>query len=413
MRILFLTHRLPYAPNRGDRVRAYHALHALAARAEVDLVSLVHDAEEEGHARGLLQVAATVTTARVAMLRNAVRALRALAAGEPLTHALLDAPALTSALQRLVATRPPDLVLAYCSGMARLALQPPLLGLPFVLDMVDVDSQKWAAMSVDASAPRRWIYRREARLLGRFEADAVRRARTTLVVNERECETLRHMVPDARVRVVPNGVDVDALRPPGPPAAEPRVVFCGVMNYGPNEEGASWLGRVVWPMVRRSRPDAQLLILGAHPTRRIRSLAAGGRGIEVTGAVSDVRPHLWRSAIAAAPLRTARGVQNKVLEAVAAGLPSVVTPAVFDGLPGEIHPACRTAATAEQFAATLVNLMSRSPIERRRMAAAAELATLRWAGRLAPLHDVLRTALPDSWAPPRRCAAGTAIHAIT
>jgi glycosyltransferase involved in cell wall biosynthesis len=158
-----------------------------------------------------------------------------------------------------------------------------------------------------------------------------------------------------------------------------------VFNYAPNVEGALWLARDVWPRVRAMRPDARLTLAGAHPARSIRRLAANDKSIEVTGQVPDMRPYLWRSAIAVAPLFTARGVQNKVLEAVAAGLPAVVTPAVLAGLPAEVVPACRMAAEPESYARAILDLLALTPAARRRLAARAQLADLAWSIRLAPL----------------------------
>ena len=392
MRVLFLTHRLPYAPNRGDRLRAFHMLRTVAPRVEMDVFSLVHDAEEASHARELEAHVASLTTAFVPKLRNHVRAAVLLAGSQPLTHALLDSPAARPSLQRIVRERRPDVVLAFCSGMARFALAPPLDRYPYVLDMVDVDSRKWDDLSRASSPPGRWIYAREARTLARFEAYAACRARSTLVVNDRERALLAALAPGARLRVVPNGIDLSYFRPPGPPAQEAGIVFCGVMNYAPNEAAALWLAREVWPLVRARHPGAHLTLVGSHPTGAIRRLAAGDPSIEVTGTVPDVRPYLWRSAVSAAPLLISRGVQNKVIEAIAAGLPVVITPAVSEGLPGEVMPACRVAGSAEAFAEALLRFLDAGPAERRAAAGAANLTALAWSDRLAPLTEILSDA---------------------
>lgn len=392
MRALLLTHRVPFAPNRGDRIRAYHILRLLAGKVDVHLVSLAHDAEEEARAADMGDLVASVATVRVPRLGNALRGLATLPTRRPLTHALLDSPGLVPAIERAVRDHRPDVVLAYCSGMAKCALAPPLDRLPFVLDMLDVDSEKWAALGRGARPPMRWIYAREARTLARFEAEATGFAFATTVVNEREREALRRLAPGARVEVVPNGVDLEGFRPGGPPATEPRVVFAGVMNYAPNEEGAVWLARDVWPLVLARRPEARLTLLGSDPTRAVRGLERLHPSIEVTGRVPDVRPHLWRAAVAAAPLHTARGVQNKVLEAAAAGLPPVVTPAVAEGLPPEVTGACAVAGAPGPFAAALLDLLGRTPDERRAIAARADLRPLAWSKRLAPFLDLLEGA---------------------
>jgi sugar transferase (PEP-CTERM/EpsH1 system associated) len=367
-------------------------LREVASHAAVDVAALVHDDEEESHASDLKDVAGEVITARVTRVRNAVRSASALLGSTPLTHALLDSPHLEPALQSLVTRRPPDVLLTFCSSMARFALEPPLSNIPCVLDMIDADSAKWTALAETSRPPLRWIYRREARELGRFEATAMRKVFRTLVVNEKERAALHALAPDSNVLVMENGVDLAAFVPNGNPESSNQVVFCGVMNYGPNVQGAVWLARDVWPIVRRSRPDAQLILIGASPTSDVTALANDGSGIAVTGTVDDVKPYLWRAAVAAAPLHVARGVQNKVLEAIAAGLPCVVTREVAEGLPADVAPACQVGSTPEDFASSLVDFLGRSADERRAWAARANLQPLQWSARLRPLMPLLDAA---------------------
>jgi polysaccharide biosynthesis protein PslH len=392
MKLLYLTHRLPYAPNRGDRIRAHHTLGVLRSRADVDLVSLVHDHDESAHQGDLRGLVNSVSVARVPRLRNRVSGALALTGTRPLTHSLLDSPAIRPILNRLVETRRPDVVLAYCSGMARFALEPPLAGLPLVIDLVDVDSCKWAELAATTAPPLKWIYRREAQSLSDFEAHMARAAFATVVVNDREREALARVAPDARIDVVPSGVAIDDWRPHDVAPDSNDVVFCGVMNYAPNEAAAIWLARDVWPIVLKTNPSARLKLVGSHPTRQVKALAGADSTIEVTGHVLDVRPFLWRAAVAAAPLHIARGIQNKVLEAVAAGLPTVVTPVVAEGLPAEILSACAVANDAAGFAGALVRFLNMTPHQRRIAAAMADLDGLSWKARLAPLVELLEAA---------------------
>ena len=392
MRVLFLTHRLPYAPNRGDRLRAYHILQWLRDRASVELVSLVHDDEEAAHVEEVRAFVPRVTALRVRAFRNHLRAIATLTTDVPLTHALLDASGIASTLNEIVAARRPDVVFAYGSGMGRLALAPPLSGLPFVLDLVDVDSRKWQDMSVSSGWPLSWIYSREARTLGAFEARAATAAVATLVVNEREAEIARKLAPRANVQVLANGVELERLRPVSAASDRPRVVFCGVMNYAPNEQGMRWFINGAWPIIKRHRPDATLAVVGADPPRSFEALCATDQTIEVTGRVPDVRPWLWESAVGIAPLQVARGVQNKALEAIAAGLPIVITPAVAEGLPEEAAPAVTVAGLPEEFAEHVVALLSMSPQARRSRAALANLSGLHWGNTLSPLGKLLEIA---------------------
>jgi sugar transferase (PEP-CTERM/EpsH1 system associated) len=390
MRVLLLTHRLPYAANRGDRIRSLSILKHLAPNAQIDLLSLVHSSDEESHAGDLRDLAASVTVARVPprmALAGGVAA--ACFARRPLTHALLHAPTLTAASRRIVAAHRPDVILAVCSSMARFALAPPLHEIPMVLDMVDVDSAKWRALVPTTAIPKRWVFSREARRLSAFEAVAARAAHGVLVVNERERDVMLSIAPSATVHVVPNGVDISEFRSPLAPAPEPRVCFCGVMDYQPNEQGALWFATSVWPSVRLRHPGATLTFIGSHPTPALRRVAASDPSIEVTGTVPDVRPFLWRSAVSVAPLFVARGLQNKVLEAVASGLPTVITPAVAEGLPAEVQPACLVASDAAAFSRHVSALLDMTPDARRAVARRARLDSLTWDSRLSSLGRIL------------------------
>ena len=407
MKVLVFTHRLPYAPNRGDRIRSFHLIRELAREAEVRVVSLVHDRDEAGQTAALDGMGVKVWTARNSRARNTVRALGALLLTEtPLTHALLDSPEMDRAIAGATHHWRPDLVFVYCSGIAPAALTSRLADVPMIVDFVDVDSAKWAALAATSAPPRSWVFAREARCLAKFEAGLARASSLSLVVNEREREALLRLCPEIRAVAIPNGVDIDTFRTCREPAGNCDVIFSGVFDYAPNVEGAVWLAREVWPRVRAEVPSARLRLVGARPNRAVRRLAAVDGSITVTGSVPDMRPHLWQSAVAVAPLFMARGVQNKVLEAVAARLPVVVTPAAWDGLPPEVLPACRCAGDAESFAREVIALLSLTPDARRRMADCAQLAGLRWAERLAPLHGLVRRAAgPLSGGAPARQTA--------
>ena len=392
MTVLFLTHRLPYAPNRGDRIRSRYVLRALSKHFDVHVASLVHDAEEAAHAVDLAGLARTTTIAPVPWLRNRFQAARVLLSDSrtPLTLTLLHSPRLHERLEELIRHVRPDVIVASCSSMARFAMEGTLADIPLVLDLIDVDSAKWDALAARGGW-RSFIYVREARVLREFELRAAAHARSTCVVNERECAILRDAGVE-RIHVIPVGIDPDYLKPPPDRVQDLSVIFSGVMNYPPNAEAADWLLKAIWPAVLRRVPAARLVIAGARPTRHLRRSAARAQRVSVTGSVPDLRTHLWHASVAVAPLLLARGMQTKVVEAVASGLPVVVTPAVAAGLPPEIAPACLEAETEGQFTDAVVRLLSMTPEERRELNARADLGRFHFETVLQPLVDLVREA---------------------
>ncbi len=362
LRVLVLTQRLPYAPNRGDRLRAFHEIRQLRKHGwAVDVLALVHDAEEAEHADAMRADGMRIETAAIPKVRNTVTGFLSLVGRRPLTLALLNSPCLPRAINRLTANALPDVVMACSSSMAAVALRAPLNAIPLVVDFVDVDSEKWRALGQTSRWPMSWVYRREHRTLQAFEALAARRACRTVLTTERERQALLAFAPDARVDVLANGIDVDSFARPPSSHCDPRVVFTGVMNYGPNADAAVLLARSIWPLVRARHPQALLDIVGASPGPDVRALHDPSVGVTVTGSVPDVRPYLWRAKVAVAPLRVARGVQNKVLEAAAAGLPCVVSPAVRAGLPTQLQDICPVAETPGDFATAITDCLVAHP----------------------------------------------------
>jgi sugar transferase (PEP-CTERM/EpsH1 system associated) len=390
MRILALTHRLPYAPNRGDRIRSYHLLRTLAGHADVHLVSFA-DRDDVRHVGSLETWLSSVTLTFPTRLRNLATAGLSLSGQRPLTHTLLSSPDAERLIARVADQVQPNVVLAYCSGMARFAVGGPLARIPCVLDMVDVDSLKWEALAKSASMPMAWLYRREARVLRRFEVYAASRASCVLVVNARERDSLAAIAPQARTVVIENGIDASHFAAPGPPSDTRGIVFCGVMDYQPNVDGVIWFVERVWPAVRAAVPDATFTVVGARPRRSIVQLAKLP-GIRVTGEVADVRPFLWDAAVSVAPLMTARGIQNKVLEALAAGLPVVTTGTVADGLPQSVLPGCCISDDPAGWIASLVKLLDATAADRRRLNGRADLASLTWESRLNDVQSIFERA---------------------
>jgi len=395
--LLYLAHRIPYPPDKGDKIRSYHQLRFLAARHRVHLVCFADDRRDLAHADVLREFCASVDVVYRSGRAARIAGLRGLLDGRAISVAAFD----SGALRRAAAARlrGADAVLAFSSVMAPYA--PAAEGRPRVMDFVDADSEKWRDYAARSAGPAAWIYAREADRLGRFETAVASSWDQSLFVCEREARIIRARAPGAAVGVIVNGIDTEffAPRPRGgatgngsapPEPSSPRVVFTGMMDYFPNADGVRWFADEIFPRVREALPGVRFSIVGRNPSRVVQALASRP-GVEVTGAVPDVRDHLAEADLAVAPLRVARGLQNKVLEAMAMALPVVATTAVFEGLdaPGDVG--IEVADDPADFASRVIALLREENrrIEAGRRARAYVEGRHRWADHGASLEALL------------------------
>jgi sugar transferase (PEP-CTERM/EpsH1 system associated) len=335
MRILFLSHRFPYPPTFGSKVRAFQVIKHLARQHEVTVWAPAHSAAEQAAAAG---IAAHCHSHRVYPVQHA-RQLAKVAFTLPSTVSASEAYFHSGAMQRDVerelARRSYDFAFVHCSSVGRYV--PTGSDLPKMIDYCDVDSRKW----YDFAAHKRWplslgyrwegwrVQRAERRLGGLFDQ--------VTVATPGEVRQLRDIGMTERVDWFANGVDFDHFAPDGSAYDEDLIGFVGRMDYFPNEQCMVDFCRTVWPRLRAARPRLRLQIIGADPTPKVQAL---GRlaGVQVTGEVPDVRPLVRRCALTVSPLSIARGTQNKILESMALGVP-VVTSRIaatgVDALPGE------------------------------------------------------------------------------
>ena len=331
-RVLMLVHRIPLAPDRGDRIRSYHLLHYLAARADVWLGTLADEPCDQAAVADLKSLCQRISIEPLTKTRWWHAAVR-LAAGGAATSGLFHSARLHSDVARWLTETEFDAVVVFCSSM--LAYAPhPRTGCPVVVDLVDVDSEKWSDYAARSHGLARWLFRCESRRLRQLEQSLESRSTAVTLVSEAEAELLRPIAPRARVIAVPNGVNLDYFHPQSLPAESEQAntcVFVGALDYRANIDGLTWFANEVWPGVRSAVPAARLALVGRAPTAAIERLGELP-GIEVVGGVPDVRPYLARGAVAIVPLRIARGIQNKVLEAAAMQKATVVSPAALEGL---------------------------------------------------------------------------------
>ena len=348
-RVLMLCHRVPYPLDRGDRIRAFHILEYLSRRFDVALACVSDEPVSNQQREVLSKLAGRVAVQRVSRPYSKLRGVAGLVVGGAITPSCFYRRRLAQTIWRWHQDQPFDAVLTYCTAMIGYArvltrrsrnrsAQAGLSrsgsnrgGLRHVIDLVDVDSAKWLDYAGHTRRPMRWVYAAEARRLRQIEAGRLDCFDGVTVVSEAEAGVYRDQVGHhPGLTVVRHAVDL-AYFTPRPQVGGKTMVFVGVLNYRPNADGIAWFVRHVMPLLRRRVPGARLQIVGRHPTPRIRALGQQS-GVEVVGSVPDVRKYLERSAAVIAPLQIARGVQTKVLEAMASGRAVVCSPGAADGI---------------------------------------------------------------------------------
>ena len=399
-RVLLLTHRVPYPPDRGDRIRSFNLLKLLSQHFEVGLACVSDEAVTVEQRQVLSQLAGRLSIRETNKLISRARGAAALLRGEAVTPSLFYDPKLAQTILRWHAQRPFDAVLTFCTGMlryARLLTHPAYKPAQFagsrpwhVLDLVDVDSQKWSAYAKQTSGPMKWVYEKEAERLAKIEAGTEDRIDRISVISAAEAEVYREQFRDhPGLSVIENGVDL-AYFSPLPDIASQTTVFVGVMDYKPNVEAVQWYIDHVHPLVRKKHPQAKFVIVGRDPSPKVKALRHH-EGVEVIGTVPDVRPYLEQAAAVVAPLQVARGVQNKVLEAMACRRAVVCTPQAATGIRALTGRHLLVADSPRKFS-RYVRALIRDDHYRQQVSAAARRCVQRrygWDKALGPMVELL------------------------
>lgn len=347
-RVLMLCHRVPFPLDRGDRIRAYHTLEYLSRHNDVAIACTSDEPVRPEQRDALGRLASRVAIQRISRPVSKIRGLGALATGGAITPACFYRRSLARTIRRWHDQEPFDVLLTYCTSMigyarvltgrdrvpGKISLSPEELTRPYlrhVIDLVDVDSVKWLDYSRQSRWPMRWLYATEANRLRRIEAGRFDFFDGVTVVSEAEARVYRRYVAGhPGLNVVRHAVDLDYFSPQ-PDRGGRTIVFVGVLNYRPNADGITWFVDHVMPLLARRLDGVTLKIIGRHPTMRIRALGRR-KGVEVVGSVPDVRPYLRDAAAVVAPLQIARGVQTKVLQAMASGRVVVCSAGAADGI---------------------------------------------------------------------------------
>jgi sugar transferase (PEP-CTERM/EpsH1 system associated) len=414
MKILMLIHRFPYPPVRGDCIRSWGELEFLARRHDVWLACVDRVSprpEHLTHVRALCRDVAVVVRSAPA---SAVHGVLSLLTGRSLTVGYFSDERLVQLVRDWGRQVHFDAVLTFSPAMAPYATIVPARRR--VLDMNDLESDRWASYARRSLPPLRWLYAWEARRLPRAEAAWIRAHDATLLVNERERRKLpAELLP--RCAVVHTGVDLSRYTSDAsaagqsgasPSGAQPVVSMLGSMSYPPNVRAVNWFGRQVWPRVQRTVPEARWLIVGRDPVRSVRRW---GRqpNVTVTGFVEDVRSYLWATRVFVCPAREQIGVQTKLIEALAAGRAAVVTPHAAGGIEYDDPPPFLVAASPREFADAVVRLLRDDATARALGARARAVACANYAAedQYARIERWLAGYVPDGlWGAPRETVSG-------
>ncbi|MEJ2345804.1 MAG: TIGR03087 family PEP-CTERM/XrtA system glycosyltransferase [Gammaproteobacteria bacterium] len=336
--LLLLAHRIPYPPNKGDKVRCFNILKYLSRDYRIYLGAFVDDRHDWRYREILQRYCADVFLVGISPRMRKWKSLSGIFSGKALTLVYYHHRAMAKWVSTVMRRHAPGRVVVYSSAMAQYATDIRDPAIHKIIDFVDADSQKWREYSLHHHWPLNWLYAREAKALLAFERRSAAEFDASLFVTDEEAALFRRLAPEVahKVGYMSNGVDTEFFSPdmdyPNPYAPGDKVlVFTGAMDYWANVDAVTWFAHHVFPGIRERVAAARFYIVGARPTDAVKRL---GRlsGVHVTGAVKEIRPYLFHADAAVAPLRIARGLQNKVLEAMAMAKPVLATPAAMDGI---------------------------------------------------------------------------------
>jgi sugar transferase (PEP-CTERM/EpsH1 system associated) len=377
LQILFLAHRIPYPPNKGEKTRCFHQLGFLSRRHAIDLFCFADSAEEAKGGQALREICSSVYVEILTPRAGYLRAGSRLLSNCPASVSYYDSPSMHLAVRNALSTKHYDLIFVYCSSMAQFV--PVATAVPKVIDFVDADSAKWKQYSHSGSFLSSWLYAREGASLARHEKMIAEQFNLSFVTTEQDAKDLGGGGCPS-IEVVPNGVKQPVAAncvklPEDVSKLQPYALFVGTMSYRPNADAVVYFAEEILPIVHQKHPELRFLIVGRDPTPEVRKLARR-TGVFVTGAVPDVHPYLMGASVAVAPFRIAQGVQNKVLEALVSGVPVVLTSKPARAISGPAAQVLLVADTPKSFAESVQSVLENPEILRRSVAAAPNLQKL-------------------------------------
>ena len=328
-KVLFIAHRIPYPPNKGDKIRSFHELAFLSKRYEVHLVTFVDDPRDQKHVESLRRYAGDIRVFRLFPSLALLRGLVYLLVGKSLSEGYYAVPRVKKTVRKLCKEHDYQFVFCFSSQIGQYAFDVPLVR---VMDFCDVDSDKFAQYAKHRPFPLSWVYRLESRRLSAFASLINHVFDASILINHPELAVFNRKRRHEKLYVMPNGIDTDYFKPMDT-TKERAVVFTGDMGYYANVDAMVWFFDTVWPLVLGRDPTVRFYVVGRNPAREVRAVGERFKdSVVVTGGVEDIRPFVARARMAVIPIRIARGIQNKILEAMAMGVPVMMHRTLFQSL---------------------------------------------------------------------------------
>ncbi|TQV76247.1 TIGR03087 family PEP-CTERM/XrtA system glycosyltransferase [Denitrobaculum tricleocarpae] len=361
--LLFLSHRIPYPPDKGDKIRSWNILKGLAEQYRVHLGCFIDDEEDLKYADHLRGVCDRCHFARLNPLTAKLWSSTALLNGDPLTLSYYKNAGLQRWVDDLARERDLESVFVFSGAVAQYIPASLNEKVRRIVDFVDVDSDKWRQYADSKPWPASWIYDREGRKLLEFERKIAAQSDAGLFVSPAEAAFFRKLAPESSDKIshINNGVDFEFFDPAqafeSPFSADERpLVFTGAMDYWPNADAVIWFAEEILPRLREKREDVRFYVVGSKPGNEVKALARRD-AVTVTGRVEDVRPYIAHAAAVVAPLRISRGVQNKVLEGMAMARPVVATSQALEGIDASYGEEVLKADDPNEFIGKIIALL--------------------------------------------------------
>lgn len=390
MKILFLAQRVPYPPNKGDKLRSFHQIKYLSQNHDIDLVCLSDNEKDLKSSQGLQAYCRTVDVISLPKFKSNLQSGIALLTGTPLTLAYFHSRQLQAVVNRKLHEESYDVIFVFCSSMAQYVER--RTETPRVIDFVDVDSEKWLQYATYAKFPMNWLYRLECRRLRKYEAKIAMAFQHSFFVSAKETEDFRQLVCHCEtITPILNGVDLDAFSPSKAPYDPKKLVFTGAMDYFANVEAVLYFVREILPHIQKRIVDVKFYVVGSNPTKEITELPKSHPNVIVTGFVEAVQPFVQESAVLVAPMRIARGVQNKILEGMSMGVPVVTTSLGFEGITATPGKDLFVEDDPQRFANQVLELMQNADLRKHASDRSRETVKLNysWSANLEKLERIL------------------------